>query len=196
VQLFKILCLSSVLAVTAQAQEYDPARFFLSLGYSVGGDTLATAQYTNGTSGSVRAGSGGLLQAGIDIRLNPYWGLQGSVGFQQDSQNATNGSIAFTRYPIEALAFFYPRERFRIGAGVRKAVGATLGGSGVGNIGTVDFDSSLGTVVECEFLTRHRRHGQFGLSLRYVSENFTANGMAGAPTVNGDHFGFGMSWYF
>ena len=130
---------------------------------------------------------------GVAARSDAF---QASIGYHRDSQGADNGSVTFTRVPIEALVFYYPVERFRMGLGLRKATGATLDSSGAASIGSVDFDSSTGTILEVEFLSRRSRIGQGGLNFRFINEKSTANGIQGAPTVDGSSIGVGLSWYF
>lgn len=181
----------------ASAQDHYKARFFMGFGYTSGGDTLASAQYSNGSNITIHAGSGVLFQAGVDWQFTHLVGAQASVGYHVDDTDASNGSISFHRVPFEALVFLYPDQQFRIGAGARKATDASLTSSGAGSIGDYDFSSSTGLVAECEYLSRPTRRGsRYGVSLRYISEKYTLEGEPGAPTFNGNGFGLGIEIYF
>jgi hypothetical protein len=196
VTFLKTSLLCGALAFAAQAQVTQPAHFLLGAGVSFGGDTLATVEYTDGKSGSIKAGGGFTFKTGLDYRLNRNFALQATLGYQKDSQGADNGKITFTRVPVEVLAFYYPRDRFRMGLGLRKANSATLDSSGVANMGSFNFDASTGTVLEVEWLLRKTVHGQGGFTVRFVSEKFTLSDYPGAGSIDGNHIGCGFNWYF
>lgn len=77
------------------------------LGMLFGGDDLATATFTNGENSSLPAGSGMSLSLGA--QWTPLWignavgiGLGGSLGYKENSINASNGSVTLSRYPLVA----------------------------------------------------------------------------------------------
>jgi hypothetical protein len=189
----------------ALAQEASPpsVRLFGNFGYGFGGDTLASGTYTNGSTYEVKAGTGVQFAIGADARVAEKVTIQGSVGYHSHSTTASNGEIAFKRTPIELLAFYDVTKQFRLGGGVRKSTGAemTVSGAAVGSAAAGKYDSSTGAVLEGQYFfspaasTAGSRKAQFGLSLRYVTENYTLqNSNTGAK--NGNHGAIGLVMYY
>jgi hypothetical protein len=93
----------------------------------VGGDTLATASYTDGSTSSIKAGGSVQFKAGVDYQLQPKVDLQFSLGYHTDStQEAKNGKLTFSRVPLEGLVFYRYQPNIRLGVGLRKAMSAKL----------------------------------------------------------------------
>jgi hypothetical protein len=177
-------------SVAAQAQSTpNPLRGFVGMAFTGGGETLVTVTYSDGTSKNIK--SGGLidLKLGADYRVNDMFSLQGSVGFHTDSTSASNGSVRFTRFPIELLGYWHASPAFRLGGGVRVPTGAKLRSSGVAaSLGDTSFDTSAGVVLEGEyFFSPH-----FGLGLRAVKETYEVGG----SKIDGDHVGLRLNYYF
>jgi hypothetical protein len=87
--------------------ETKPVRFVASIGLAMGGDTLATARYTDGTSTNIPAGTGITLAGGIDYMINDALSVQGTIGYHgRFTPEASNGSMSFSRFPIELLTHY------------------------------------------------------------------------------------------
>lgn len=173
--------------VNAQAQERT-VRGVLGIGATGGGDTLATVIYTDGTTDSIKAGGLVHVFGGAEFRVGPQFTVQATVGYHVDeTSGASNGSLRFSRYPIELLGHFQVAPQFRLGGGARFVSSAKIDSRGVLAGSRIDFDSTVGGVVEGEWLVTP----SIGLKLRYVSEKYKANGVS----VDGNHGGFYFSWY-
>lgn len=187
--LIALLCLCSGAAMAADSQ--GGLKFVVGGGFTYGGDKLATAQYTNGSSADVRAGSLLDIHAGLEYRFDQF-AVQSTVGYHFDSADATNGSITFSRVPVELLGYYQVSQSIRLGGGLRKSTGAQLDGDGVAsNIGTVKFDADPGFVLEGEYLVGKN----LGFKLRYVAEKFKAK-TGNAKDIDGNHVGIFMNAYF
>jgi hypothetical protein len=176
-------------AQTAVSQR--SVRGILGLGVTGGGDTLASASYTDGTTQKIRAGGLVHVYAGAEFRVAPQVTLQATLGYHaDDTRAADNGSLRFTRYPLEVLGHFQVDDAIRIGGGIRLINSAKLVGRGVlGNIND-EFDSTVGLVIEGEYLFAR----QFGVKLRGVSEEYKSTRLNG--TASGSHVGAYFSWYW
>jgi len=190
-------------SLMAQAPGERSAHFMLNLTYTNGGDNLVHATYTDGSTSSVKAGGETLFKLGLDYQINPRFSFQTTFGYHTAStKEAENGSAKFSRTALEGQVHWHPHEHFRVGLGLRQASGAKLSGSGAGaSVGDIEFDASLGKILEVEYLTSKVPFGRGGVSLRFVSEDYTVtkyNGMpmSGASSIDGSHFGIGFSWYF
>ncbi len=175
----------------AQTAGERSVRPFLGLGVSFGGDKLAGATYTNGSTANLHAGGTTDFRGGIDWRApGSGFGVQASVGYFTDKANASNGSLSFNRTPVEVLGYWSVNDSFRAGLGLRKTGTGKLSGSGAAsNVGSTSFKGGTGLLVEGEWTVGPR----MGLAVRYVSEKYTApNGVK----VDGSHGGFRLNYYF
>lgn len=112
----------------AQAPEPSPApaagppqprqvALLLRMGLDFGGTTLAKVSWTDGKTGSVKGGQLFLAALGL-VYLSPSapWALEANLGYKFDKVNGANGSISFTRLPVELIGS-YVVSGHRLGAG-------------------------------------------------------------------------------
>jgi Outer membrane protein beta-barrel domain len=178
-------------SINARAAEGAPIRPLLGLGLTNGGDKLVTVQFTDGSTSNVKAGDQVVFYGGAEFRLGDRLGLQATVGYHSaDSKAASNGSVKFTRVPVDLLLVFSATDNVRLGAGVQFVNSPQLKGSGLGSNLSQKFDSTRGLIVEGEYLFS----GQFGLKGRYVSEKYKVSGTN--VKVDGSHLGLLFSVYF
>lgn len=189
-------------AVQPAAPEADTrsVKFLLGLGVTGGGDTLATVTYTDGSKQSITAGGLVFLKLGADWQINPDFSAQGTLGFHRDVSAARNGELKFERNFVEGLGFWHFLPKHRIGFGLRQTSGAKLSSSGAASVGNFEFNSSLGTVLEYEWMISRTGAVGYGLTLRLVSEKYSVKSANGAPAsgpdINGNHAGIGFNFYF
>lgn len=178
-----------------------PVAFLLGLGVTDGGDKLATATFSDGSTSSIKAGGLVYLKAGADWRINPLFSAQGTFGYHRDSVSARNGDMKFERTFLEGIGFFNFLPKHRVGLGLRQTYGANVSSSGAASsVGNIDFKSSLGTVLEYEWMMSRNGPSGYGLTFRLVNEKYTPTSLNGVPAtgpdVNGNHFGVGFNVYF
>ena len=179
------------LSAAAQAQtRYRPVDFVAGIGVTAGGSTLTTVQYADGSFQDISAGSGLMFYAGVETGIGEFASLQATLGYHVDTTHASNGDVRFSRYPIELLAYVPVNPVLRVGVGARFVNNPRLQGSGVASSVDVQFDSTVGFVVEGEY----RFTPWVGVKLRAVSERFTATGTS--QNVSGDHIGLLCNFYF
>ncbi len=187
------LLIASVLAAASfcsHADDLRPLHFVIGTGITGGGEKLATVTYTNGDTQDIR--SGGLVHyfAGVDVRAAPFLSVQATVGYHVDtSAGASNGSVRFTRVPIEVLGYFHVNDALRLGGGVRLVNSPELTGRGVASNVNDSFDNTVGVVLEGEY----KFTNWFGLKLRAVSESYRSRSTG--YKANGDHAGVYAAFY-
>jgi hypothetical protein len=198
----------SLLAQGMQSQEAAPERstrsvaFLLGAGVANGGDTLVSIRFTNtGITNQITAGGGVYLKAGADWRVLSNFSLQGSLGYHTSYVKGENGDVSFDRTYVEGIGFWHFLPAHRIGLGLRQAWDAKLRGSGAaGSLGTIEFSSSLASVLEYEWMISRTGTLGYGITLRYVAEKYTATSDNGTPIsgpeFKGDHMGLGLHIYF
>jgi hypothetical protein len=188
---FSLIALAASIAqAQTQATSAEPsAHYFVGLDAGSGGNTLVDVTYTDGKSQSVKAGSGVQIKGGLEYRFSPSVALRGSLGYETDAALANNGSVTFSRWPIEVLAIWSATEKVRLGAGVRKVTTAELKSDGAAsNVGNYSLEGNAGLVLEAEYLF----NPHMGVTLRAVSDKYTYRG----NSIDGNHVALGLNWYF
>ncbi len=124
--------------------------------------------------------------------VNSDISLQGVIAYHSDRSEANNGSVDFTRMPIEFLVQWHVNPRWAVAGGVRKALEAKYNGISAGTQfgGDQKYDSSVGWILEGEFAITP----SVGLKARYVKEDYT--GQITGQKVDGSHFGLLGVYYF
>ena len=173
----------------AQIAPAKPFHWMAGMGISGGGDKLATAEYTDGQTQNIRAGSGVYFTGGVDYRVASDFSIQGTINFHIDDTSASNGSIRFERFPIEFLGYYHVNDALRIGAGLRYINGAKLSSSGAASGLNFKFDNTVSSVAEAEYFWTP----QIGMKMRYVKETFKAPGI---KDVKANHVGISGNYYF
>jgi len=179
-------------AFGAQAADADaPLRFLVGAGLTFGGDTLATVTFTDGKTENIKGGGFVQLYVGGEYRVGDLVTLQGTVGYHvDDTSAASNGSVRFTRVPVDLLALYRLNDKVRLGAGVQIVNGPELKGSGVASNINLKFKSTTGAILEGEYLFSPK----LGAKLRYVAEKFEPEN--GGAKASGNHLGLMLSYYF
>lgn len=164
------------IATLAIPQFAAAADFAMQLGIDVGGETLATAVYTDGEESDVKAGQLFHLAAGLVHPIGDQLEFQGTVGWKFDSASARNGEISFDRYPIEAL-LFARSDRFRFGGGPTIHLNPTLDSDGAASsLGTVEFDNAVGFVAQIDMFVQ--RTLNLGLRTTFISYDTSVGGVS------------------
>ena len=184
------------MAGTASAQSWGAPQsnlhFGMQFGLTSGGDTLATASFSNGSTERIKAG--GLLHVAAGVVWTPPeipFAGQFMVGYHVDSINADNGDLRFSRYPIEFLALYTGAGKLRLGAGLRYVTSPHLkvDVGGVANT-RVDYNNTTGVIAEVGY--------QFSptvwVALRGTFEDYkvsavNGSGVVSTGTINGNSLG-------
>jgi len=179
-------------AFGAQADETgSPFKFVIGQGVTYGGDSLIKVPFSDGSERVFKAGGLAQFYGGGEYRLGDRIALQATVGYHLNYAKASSdGSVRFTRIPVDVLALYSLTDNIRVGGGAQLVSHPELKGSGLASNVSQKYDSTVGAIVEGEYLfTPH-----IGLKLRYVSEKFKPSN--GGPSVDGSHTGLLFSYYF
>jgi hypothetical protein len=185
------LALLTLTSAHAQSQTGPAVRPLLGLGLTFGGDKLASADFTDGSSDTIRAGGIFALYGGVEFRATDALAVQATVGYHGDSTRAaTNGSIRFGRYPVDVLALYSVSEKVRLGGGVEFVNTPKLTGRGQAGDFDVRFNNATGVVLEGEVLfTRN-----FGMKARAASIKYKLDGAS--DKIDGSYGGLMLNYYF
>ena len=178
------MALMLVAAVPAASLAAD-VRPVAKLGFDFGGDNLVTAQFSNGSSESIKANELLYLGGGASIITDSKdIEVEVTLSYKFKNISATNGDIKWTRFPLEALVF-YRMPKFRLGGGLTYHVGPKLSGSGVVGGLNVKVDDALGVVLQGDYLFTQKA----SLGLRYTNLSYKANGVSANSNGVGVTFG-------
>lgn len=199
-----LICFMMAAAATVAQAQAPSVRFLANVGYSAGGDTLASGNYVSGASYSINAGKGAIMALGVDFRVAEKVTLQATVGHHQDGTNASNGEIAFKRTPIELLGFYDMSENFRLGGGLRKAQNAevTATGAAAGISAAGSYESTVGAVLEGQYFFNSTRYSAaehkalWGVGVRFVNESFKQSNNSTASSKSGSHLALSFLFYY
>jgi Outer membrane protein beta-barrel domain len=185
------LALLALTSVHAQSQTGPAVRPLIGMGFTFGGDKLYTADFTDGSSDTVRAGGIFTLYGGVELRATDALAVQATVGYHGDSTRAaSNGSIRFGRYPVDVLALYSVTDKVRLGGGVEFVNNPKLSGSGVVGDFTLRFNNTTGVVLEGEYLFTPK----FGMKARAASIKYKADGVS--DKIDGSYGGLMLNYYF
>ena len=166
-------------------------RPLLKAGFDLGGDTMVTAVFTNGDTETIKANEGFYFGGGaalIDEARNIEVHL--SLAYKFAVVDARNGDIEWTRFPLEALAF-YRFARVRVGGGLAYHISPRLEGSGVVGGLDVKFKNALGGVLQADW----RFTEKIAAGLRYTILEYDAKeAFAGSAKSNGVGLTFSMNF--
>lgn len=192
----KQLLAVAALAVTAAAPAFAERSVKPVIGVTLtgGGKTLIEVEMDNETTRKISSGGLTHLFAGLEYRApGAPWSIQATVGYHFDRVDASNGSLSFSRVPLEVLGFWHANDNIRLGGGLRKATGTQFETSGAGTDIAPEFNmrSSVGVVLQGEYLFGEHA----SVFLRYVNEKYKSNYLVGGE-VSGDHGGIGFAYRF
>jgi hypothetical protein len=162
-------------------------RPLLKAGFDLGGDTVVTAVFTDGETETIKANEGFYIGGGaalIDAARNFEAHL--SLAYKFAVIDARNGDIEWTRFPLEALAF-YRFPRVRVGGGLTYHISPRLEGSGVVGGLDVKFKNALGAILQADW----RITEKIAAGARYTMLEYDTKG---AFTSSAKSNGFGLTF--
>jgi hypothetical protein len=161
-----------VVAAVPMASRAADVRPVAKIGFDFGGDKLATAQFTNGSSDSIKAGELAYLGVGGSfITDSRDIEVEVTLSYKFRNISANNGDIKFTRYPLETLVF-YRFPKYRLGGGLTYHLSPKVSGSGVASNINGSFDDSLGFVLQGDYLITQK----VSVGARYTNIKYKVGG--------------------
>ncbi len=178
-------------------------QFVGNAGLTFGGDTIAVAQYTDGTDQRIKAG--GMLEFGFggiyEAQDYPI-AAQLTANYHVNDTDAKNGTMRFHRFPIEGMLFYTGVEQWRFGIGARAVQSPRYTSKIDGAVTrTVEFDNTTGAIAEVGYAISPK----LWINVRYVAEKYKASKYAvgnqsisirSIAPVKGDHVGISASFQF
>lgn len=174
---FKYVVVVTVFILTNSALAQTTIRF----GIEAGGEEMAYADFSDGTTETIAAGSGEIIELGYafntPLLTSHRFSTELSLGYKSDSMSASNFEAYFDRTTFTVTQYFTER-RFRFGLGVTRHFRNRFK---FGNFST-NVNISHGIVVSTDYMTTNNWY--FGA--RVIGIDYTDMGI----TLDANSIGF------
>jgi hypothetical protein len=159
--------------------------FVVGGGLTFGGDEIADVRVIDydddDSSEDVSAGALIHIYTGINAYIpDSDFSVQTTIGYHVDGIFASNGSVAFTRYPLELIPY-YNFNRIRIGLGLSYHINPEFSGDSDAGLGDREYDNALGLVASVEV----KLGSHFAVGLHYTDIDYD---LSKIEIVSGDNF--------
>ena len=192
--LFKILTLSSIVfsgsVFSNENIEQKDIRFGFNVAIAVGGDTMFSVPFEDGSSEDMNAGDGFILGLAIEKKWDtdtslPFY-TEASFNYMFNSIDAENGSIEFNRYPLDFVAST-KYNNISVGAGITHHLSPTLKGDGIASFPDINYDDATGSILQVSYTTTNKIiWGLKYTNITYTGANlFDQDGSSFALTMAG-----------
>jgi hypothetical protein len=165
----------------------------LRMNFDFGGDTVDYGAFTNGDEWKIKAGQLFTFAGGVIVHPDAPWAVEATAGYKFDQVNGSNGTIKFTRIPVDVVVSWAPGGH-RLGAGATVHVSPTYrcDVSGLCDI-TADWDTAFGAIVQYAYGLKVGDNGAFDVGARYTYIQYAGTGL---PDRDGSAFGFFFGGWF
>lgn len=194
-------CVAAWLAAGAVLLAGSPARgdgdgvpgrrkvgFLLRVGLDAGGDELVKVSWSDGDTGSIKAGQLFTVAGGVLYRSDAPWAVEGTIGYKFDKVNGSNGSIQFSRIPID-LIVDWTHGGHRLGAGptVHLAPKLSCDASGTcDGVSDVSYRTAIGGILQYAYGFPVGLNGGFDVGVRCTVIRYSGSGLR---TIDGTSAG-------
>jgi hypothetical protein len=159
-----------------------PIDFIAGFALTAGGDDLAEIALVNEnghiSSESIKAGGLWYIYGGMQFNT-PAFPLRLTLGYYEDNINASNGSVSFSRIPLELLGL-YKTGQHTFGLGPTYHLSPELDLKDAG-LGSYKADDALGLVLMYEYAFDNN----YALGVRYTNISYDFGG----DNVDGSNLG-------
>jgi hypothetical protein len=166
-----------------------PADIILGLALTSGGDELAEVQlyYDDGDTSTKSIDAGGFTYFYGGMQFDtPVFPMRFTLGYFTDSVDASNGSVSFSRIPLELLGI-HTTGPHTMGMGLTYHLSPELDMSDVG-LGSYDADNALGLVLMYEYTFENN----LAVGVRYTNISYDFDGI----DVDGNNLGILLEMKF
>lgn len=132
-----------------------PVSVLLRVGVDIGGDEIFSGTTSDGSSVSMSGGGGGVISGGLLIAPDAPYAFEVTLGYKTTNQSFSNGSISFSRIPLDAILSFAPGNH-RLGIGMTAHFAPTFDCNVSGICaGRVELDTSYGLLLQWAYTLHH-----------------------------------------
>jgi len=186
----KYLLVTSMLLIASSAHAVG-FKGVVGFGVDLGGATIATGVYSDGTKVDAKANEGLLINGGV-VMITDKFETQLTVGYKSGGPKAQNGSITFDTVPVELMEFIRA-SNMRIGLGFVSQNSPKLVIDIPGTSTTTKYDNAIGSVAQIGWAPAN---SPFSIDLHYTAINYKPSNVVNAKSIYGNTFGLYMSFFF
>jgi hypothetical protein len=166
----------------------EPVEFILGLALTTGGDELAEVYLSDDgdiSKEEIEAGGFTYFYGGMQFDT-PAFPMRFTLGYFTDTIDASNGSVSFSRVPLELLGV-HTAGQHSVGMGLTYHLSPELDMSDFG-LGSYDADNALGLVLMYEYTFE----SSLALGVRYTNIDYDFGGV----DIDGNNLGILMEMKF
>lgn len=178
----------------AESGRKQATEWVIGLGIDVGGDTLGTLNYADGSSKPVKANDGFMAYFGVILPNGGYtdFSTQLTVGYKNGGARGSGGSAIWTAIPLEVIEFYRVND-LRMGLGISYHLNPQLTLNAPSTSYVDKYGNAIGFVAQIGWVPIKAR---YGIDLRYTSIKYQGDNVVGPATANGSVVGLFTSYRF
>lgn len=171
----------------------EPAvQLVLQGGFDLGSTKLVEVPRSDGTTTSLKANQGLSFSVGTAFLkiAGGRLAMQATIGVESWDVDSSSGGANWLAFPVEVMEMFY-LDPIRVGVGASYLLSPSLQGNGALASVDVEFESSLGFVLQADWVARapgSARGGRLTFGPRFVIQKLTPK-VLGASPIDASSFG-------
>lgn len=178
---------------TAAAPPTRNVGYLIRMDFAFGGDELERVTWDNGDETKLKAGQLMTFAGGLIYRPDAPWALESTIGYKFDQANGSNGTIKFTRIPVDVV-ISYANSGHRLGVGATAHLSPKYSCEVDGYCdASASYDTALGAIAQYAYGFRLGVNGGLDVGVRYTRVQYSATGL---PNLDGSNFGFFFGGWF
>lgn len=179
---------------SSESRKHQTFQWMIGLGFDMGGEELGTVTYADGSTASVKANNGVVINAGtlISNGRDSAFSTQLSVGYKSGGPRLWNGDVNWSAIPIEIVEQ-YNINNWRIGAGISYQLNPQLKVNVPASSFITKYDNALGFIVQIGWMPTN---DHYSIDFRYTSIKFQVTDAPGTPLVGGNAGGMYLNYFY
>jgi outer membrane biosynthesis protein TonB len=175
-------------------KESPRTEWIVGIGLDLGGETLGTVVYTDGTSAPVKANNGVYVNVGAILAngKNSSFSTQMTVGYKYGGPKGIGGDVTWSAIPLEVIEY-YRTSKLRMGLGLAYHLSPQLSVILPASTTAYKYNNAIGIVAQIGWAPVNEH---YSIDLRYTSIKFQSSDVPGASAVDGSVAGLYTSYQF
>jgi hypothetical protein len=165
--------------VPAPPAEARSIGLLMRMNFDFGGEELAHVSFSDGGMSTIKAGQLATFSGGLIYHPAAPWTLEATIGYKFDKKSASNGTIEFTRIPLDLVASFVVGGAMRLGAGPTIHLSPTFhcDAAVCGGEANISLSNSIGVIAQWAYGFSHGARS-FDVGFRYTHMRYSSPDVA------------------
>jgi hypothetical protein len=179
---------------SSDSRKHQAVQWMIGIGFDFGGDELGSVTYSDGSTASVKANNGIVVNIGtlISNGKDSAFSTQVSVGYKSGGPRLWNRDVNWSAIPIEIVEQYNSRN-MRIGAGISYQLNPQLKVNVPTANFTTQYDNAIGLIAQIGWMPS-KEH--YSIDMRYTAIKFQVSGAPGTPLIDGNVGGLYLNYYY